>query len=216
MAAAPGPAGQPGPSVPARPAPLREIRLNPPPLFDGSRKNFNNFFQAVLLYIGMNDHLYPTDERKIGFTLSYMAEKEAARWREAWVRDNQTAGTITYPAWAVFIGELKRDFQLIDEVGDVMHKLQALQQESRTTEELNIEWQLLTGKAGINNAGDTALIDLYQKVLNRPLLDSDNVPTTIATWKERAIKLDNNYRQKMAILGKTRDNRGATNTNTRG
>jgi hypothetical protein len=95
-----------------------------------------------------------------------MAEKEAARWREAWVRDNQTVGTITYPAWAVFIGELERDFQPINEVGDVMHKLQALRQGSRTAEELNVKWQLLTGKARINNAGDTALINLYQKVLN--------------------------------------------------
>jgi hypothetical protein len=126
MAAAPGPAGQPGPLVPARPAPLREIRLNSPPLFDGSRKNFNNFFQAILLYIGSNDHLYPINEQRIGFTLSYMAEKEAARWREAWVCDNQTAGVITYPTWAVFVAELERDFQPIDELGDAMHKLQAL------------------------------------------------------------------------------------------
>jgi hypothetical protein len=79
MAAVAGPAGQAGPAVPPGPAAaLREIRLNPPPLFDGARKYSNNFFQAVLLYIGINDHLYPTDERKIGFTLSYMAEKEAA------------------------------------------------------------------------------------------------------------------------------------------
>jgi hypothetical protein len=59
-------------------------------------------------------------------------------------------------------------------------------------------------------------IALYQKVLNQTLLKkilySDNVPTTIANWKERAIKLDNNYQRKMAILGKTQENHGLANT----
>ena len=37
---------------------------------------------------------------------------------------------------------------------------------------------------------------------------------TIQGWKDKAIQLDNNYQRKMAILGKTRENRGQTTNNT--
>jgi hypothetical protein len=46
------------------------------------------------------------------------------------------------------------------------------------------------------------------------ILDRETVPTTITGWKTKAIQLDNNYRRKMAILGKTRDNRGQQANNT--
>ncbi len=89
--AQPGPAGPPGLQVPTGPAPVaaaaptREIRLNTPPTFDGTRKKFTTFIQAVLLYTGINAHIFNTDELRIGFALSFLTKKEAAQWRESWV-----------------------------------------------------------------------------------------------------------------------------------
>ena len=212
-------AGQAGPPGPAPAAPTREIRLNAPSTFDGTRKKYENFLQAVLLYTGLNNHIFNTNELKIGFTLSFMTDKEAAQWREAWVRRNTTAGVITYPTWAVFEAELSAAFRPIDQVGDAMHRLETLRQGGKTAEELNTEWDLLVGQAGISTAGDTTLVKAYHKVLNRPLLekilDGDTVPTTIDGWKAKAVQLDNNYRRKMAILGKSRENRGQQNTGWR-
>jgi hypothetical protein len=69
------------------------------------------------------------------------------------------------------------------------------------------------------NAGDVILINLYQKTLNRPLLekilDGENVPKMIQGWLDKAVQMDNNYQRKMAILGKTRDNRAQQNTGRR-
>ena len=111
--------------------------------------------------------------------------------------------------------ELSNDFNPIDEVGRAMHALQTLWQGSKSAEAISVEW--LVSQAGIRNSGDTTLINLYQKILNWPLLekilDSDNVPMTIQGWKDRAVQLDNNYQRKMAILGKTRENRGQTTNN---
>ena len=115
-ASAPFPLAPVGPFIP----PTREIWLNAPPVFDRNRKN-DNFLQAVLLYTGLNSHIFNSDRLKIGFTLSFLTDKEAAQWREAWVWRNQTAGTINYPTWAVFKAELSGVFQPIDQVGDVMH-----------------------------------------------------------------------------------------------
>jgi len=98
-----------------------------------------------------------------------------------------------------------------------MHKLRALKQGSKSAEELITEFNLLCGQAGIVGSGDTTLISLFQPALNKPLLekilDSETIPMTIQGWKDKAIQLDNNYQRKMAILGKTRENRGQT-TNT--
>jgi hypothetical protein len=153
--------------VPAAPATaMREIRLSVPPQFDGNRKKYTNFMQAVLLYIGINQHIFVTDEQKVGFTLSYMTEKEASLWRDAWIRQNQVAGTIVYPTWAVFLTEVNAAFKPIDDIGEAMHLMQQLRQGAKTAEELNTEWTLLARRAEIMNAGDVTLINLYQKTLN--------------------------------------------------
>jgi len=55
----------------------REIRLNPPTVFNGDRLKFKHFHQAVLLYLSINNHIFHTDEQKITFVLSYLTEKEA-------------------------------------------------------------------------------------------------------------------------------------------
>jgi len=109
-------------------------------------------------------------------------------------------------------------FDPIDTIGDAMHKIRTLKQGTRSAEELVTEFNLYCSKAGITRSGDTALINLFQPALNRPLLekilDGETVPITIDGWKTKAIQLDNNYRRKMAILGKTRENQGQTTNNT--
>jgi hypothetical protein len=157
-----------GPPVPpiAPLAPTREIQLNVPPQFDGNRKKYTNFIQAVLLYLGINQHILTTDEQKIGFTLSYMTEKEASLWQDAWIRQNQTAGVLVYPTWDAFLADLNTSFKPIDDVGEAMHLMQQLRQGAKTAEELNTEWTLLARRADIMGAGDVTLINLYQKTLN--------------------------------------------------
>jgi hypothetical protein len=221
-------AGPPGPAAPLPPAPppvaapapaAREIWLSVPPQFDGNCKKYINFIQAVLLYIGINNHIFANNDQKVGFTLSYMTEKEAVLWQDAWIRQNQVGGTLVYPTWATFLAEINAAFKPFDDIGEAMHLMQQLRQGAKTAEELNTEWTLLARRAEIMNAGDVTLINLYQKTLNWPLLekilDGENVPSTIQGWLDKAIQMDNNYRRKMAILGKMRDNRAQQNTGRR-
>jgi hypothetical protein len=170
------------------------------------------------LYLGINRHIYHNDEKKIGFVLSYLNDKEAAQWREAWIERNTRTGLVYFPLFEDFIDELNAAFEPVDAVGDAMHKLPTQKQGARSAEELVTEFNLFCSQAGITQSGDTTLINLFQPALNKPLLekilDGETVPTTIAGWKMKAIQLDNNYRRKMAILGKTCDNRGQQTTNT--
>jgi len=147
-----------------------------------------------------------------------MNDKEAVQWREAWIEKQMRTGILQYPDYEDFLKELDMAFNPIDVIGDAMHKLRVLRQGSRSAEELITESDLLCGQAGITKSGDTTLISLFHPALNKPLLEkilnSENMPMTIGGWKKKVIQLDNNYRRKMAILGKTRENRGQTTNNT--
>ena len=138
------------------------------------------------------------------------------QWREAWVERNTQGGFIQFPSFTDFIDELNAAFNPVDAVGDAMHKIQTLKQGTRSAEAMVTEFNLFCSQVGITQSGDVTLINLFQPALNKPLLekilDSETVPTTINGWITKAIQLDNNYHQKMAILGKTRENRGQNTT----
>jgi hypothetical protein len=171
-----------------------------------------------MLYLGINRHIYHNDEKKIGFVLSYLNDKEAVQWCEAWIKRHTRAGVVWFPPFGDFVDELNAAFEPVDTVGDTMHKLRMLKQGTKSAEELVTEFNLFCSQAGIIQSRDTTLINLFQPILNKLLLekilDGETVPTTIGGWKTKVIQLDNNYRQKMAILGKTCDNRGQQSTNT--
>jgi hypothetical protein len=213
------------PTGPARPVVVqqphatdKELWINLSKPFDGERKKFKEFQNAVVLYLNINRHIYDDDEKKIGFILSYLSSKEVAQWREAWIESKTRAGLIWFPTLEDFLIELNAAFNLIDTVGDAMHKLWTMKEGTRPAEELVTEFNLYCSKAGITQSGDTALINLFQLISNRSLLekilDGETVPMTIHGWKTKAIQLDNNYWQKMAILGKTHDNWGQMMNNT--
>ena len=58
----------------------KEIKLNPPKSFDGSRDKFGKFLQDAELYLLINDNVYAQDREKIGFVLSFMNEGQAGAW----------------------------------------------------------------------------------------------------------------------------------------
>jgi hypothetical protein len=113
-----------------------ELRINLPFSYDRNRKKYKTFQNAIVLYLGINRHIYHNDEKKIGFVLSYLNDKEAAQWREAWIERNTRTGLVWFPFFRDFIDELNAAFEPVDTVGDVMHKLRMLKQGTRSAEEL--------------------------------------------------------------------------------
>ena len=65
----------------------KEIKLNPPKTFNGSREKFRKFLQDAELYMTINKKLYDNDLVKIGFVLSFMAEGQAAAWADQFVEE---------------------------------------------------------------------------------------------------------------------------------
>ena len=51
-----------------------ELKLNQPKPFTGKRTKFDDFLQNIELYLDINEDIYNTDKKKIGYALSFMNE----------------------------------------------------------------------------------------------------------------------------------------------
>src|SRR6266481_5421515 len=96
----------------------KEIGLNKPTPFDGDRKKIRKFIQECNIYMAVNHEIYRDDQTKIAFVLSYMNEKEAARWKETYINHitNDEMNEIKFPMLKVFYEELFWDFRSADRV----------------------------------------------------------------------------------------------------
>jgi hypothetical protein len=62
------------------------VKLNPPKPFTGKRSDFILFMQDVYVYLKVNRLIYNNDEKKISFILSYLAEGDAAVWKQQFIQ----------------------------------------------------------------------------------------------------------------------------------
>ena len=99
------------------------------------------------------------------------------------------------------------DFKPANKKRSAAHKIAMLRQGKKTAEETITEFRLLTNQAGYTvttQSDHMHLIDKLQKVLNtnlvKKILTSDNAPSTIDAWAEKAIQIDSNYRQTMETI----------------
>ena len=80
-----------------KPAETKEVKLNPPRPFVGKRTDLNRFLQNIFVYLTINKDHYDTNEKKIGFVLSFLMEGDVAIWKEQFVnkvrKDAQGAAT---------------------------------------------------------------------------------------------------------------------------
>jgi hypothetical protein len=95
----------------------KEISINKPTAFTGDRRNICGFVQECRGYLQLNKHIYDTDEAKIAFVLSFLTDKEALKWKEAYLaslyktkttknaegQDEEVEGEFEYPTFKGFI-----------------------------------------------------------------------------------------------------------------
>ena len=187
----------------------KEIGINKPTAFTGDRLKVRAFTQECLGYLQLNKHIYKDDESKIAFVLSFCTEKEAQKWKETYLGNIYKDEQFEYPTFKKFLETFMEYFKPINQMRTANTQLLTLKQGKKTVEEYVAEFRLLISLAGMPSesvADNIHLINYFQRGLNqaiaRKILLSDNVPTTVAGWAERAIQIDNNYRMTMSIFGK--------------
>jgi len=188
----------------------KEITINKPSAFTGDRTRVRGFVQECLGYLQLNKHIYTSDEAKVAFILSFLTDKEALKWKETYLATlwDDNAG-FKYPTFKEFLEVFTLYFKPINQTQTANNQLISLKQGKRSVEEYLAEFRLLSSLAGMTadtTSDNIHLINYFQRGLNpaiaKKIALSDNVPTTIAEWSDRAVQYDTNYRLTMAMLGK--------------
>jgi Ty3 transposon capsid-like protein/Zinc knuckle len=194
----------------------KEIKLNPPKTFDGSREKFRKFLQDAELYMTINKKLYDTDLVKIGFVLSFMTEGQAAAWADQFVEEAQKTSIAqqktdidlgTYPN---FRKTLTDTFSAYDSPGEALSQMKNLRMKRDDPIEEHIaKFKSLVSESRIE-ADSPVIIDMFRETLTLPLqrriLTLESPPTTLKEWCEWAMKIDHNWRRMQLAVGRTQAN----------
>jgi Retrotransposon gag protein len=108
------------------------VKLNPPKPYTGKRSDFVLFMQDVYVYLKVNRLIYNDDKKKISFILSYLADGDAAVWKQQFIqtkiKESEEVKT-DEPSWGTykeFIEALKKTFQPYDELAEALKDMKKL------------------------------------------------------------------------------------------
>jgi Ty3 transposon capsid-like protein len=108
------------------------IKLSPPKPFTGKRSDFILFMQDVYVYLKVNQLTYNDDEKKISFILSYLAEGDAAVWKQQFIQtkiEESEEVKTDKPNWGTykeFVEALKKTFQPYNEPAETLKDMKKL------------------------------------------------------------------------------------------
>jgi hypothetical protein len=194
------------------------IKLNPPKPFTGKRSDFILFMQDVFVYLKVNKLIYDDNEKKISFILSYLADGDAAVWKQQFIQtkiEESVDVKTDEPSWGnykEFVEALKKTFQPYDELAEALEDMKKLRLGDGSIMEHNSRFRLLVSQTGMKDS--LALTDLYRETLpwglQSPIIRSEHPPKTLEEWYTKATNFYVGH-QRVQRLFKKRDNK-PTNT----
>ena len=115
----------------AQPDRVKEIKMNYPKIFTDNRNELKRFIQDCDLYMIINDKVYDTDTKKIGFVLALMNDGDAASWKEQLIKEAITTSDMqnipfTMGMYLTFKHDLQEAFSPYDAPGDALEKMKGL------------------------------------------------------------------------------------------
>ena len=185
---------------------VSERKIRAPVDFDGNRLQTTSFLNSCQTYLRLNKALYPTDEDKIIFVLSYMIGGTAGPVKDAITAkaleiDPTTNAERGFGSWVDFLKEFQKTFQPLNPVDDAITRMKALKQTS-TADEYVAEFRPLAVRSGINQT--EVLSDYFLTGLNnglvRNILTAQTLPTTMEGYYELATRLDLQWRKGQEIV----------------
>jgi hypothetical protein len=188
--------------------------------YDGNRKNFQSFADAIRLYFGFHEAQYKEHKRKkIMFVLSKLTAGEAELWRRTYMQQD---GFDDKKDYKTFWDEFTKAFQKENEADQAMLDLHSLKQGTGESAETVItRFRNLAALAKIPTTGnDRVAIDYLRNVLHPNLVNKVTLmidePTTFEEWVNIIIKHDNVWRRARSMkqgLGRPFNPRFASLTN---
>ena len=148
----------------------KEVKMNYPKIFTGDWNKFKRFLQDCELYLTINDKVYDTNLKKIGFVLALMNNGDAASWKEQFVENciitsaaNQTQ--LNMGTFLAFKHDLQEAFTLYDAPGDALEKMKNLRMKGDDSIDDHIaKFKMLVTSSGLGNTS-AAVTDYYHESL---------------------------------------------------
>ena len=137
-----------------------ELKLNQPKPFTGKWTEFDGFLQDVKLYLNINEDIYNTDKKKIGYALSFMNEDDAKSWKGQFIWNAQGSTGLDLRTWTQFVKELTNAFQPYDAPGDALENTTNMKMGNNTIEDHTAQFWTLLEKTGVPKDSPSA-IDYY-------------------------------------------------------
>ena len=104
----------------------KELRINPPKVFDGNQDNFIPFVQDARVYLSLNDKSYNTNQKKIIYVLSFINEGTAKTWKEAFLDSIFSDKNQDYGKFTDFLLNIKGEFSTADSEGEAQAQLRRI------------------------------------------------------------------------------------------
>ena len=120
------------------------------------------------------------------------------------IRDSVARGDdISFGSYKKFIESLKKLFSPYDTPGDALDAMKHLRMGDGSFEEHLAKFKLLMSQSGLDESA--MIIDLFREMLpiglQRPILLSENPPTTLQGWYNKANTFHGNWRKTQHMLG---------------
>lgn len=167
-----------------------------PEVFSGDRKKADPFLRAVSLNIAIQPNAFPNDLTKILYALSWMQGGSAGDWAANHTRTILEGGQNPFTSWKDFQSRFEAAFGDSDRQAQSRQRLRDLKMARGTTaEEYTAAFEAIAGRTGFN---DEALMDAFEHGLQRGIVEKihlDTLPTTLAEWKEKAVRIDKLWRR---------------------
>ena len=195
-----------GPLVAPRPQPTREektgtspkeLSLNKPDGFTGEHEKFTAWLLSVRTYLMMNAHVYDTDEKQIGFMLSYMTGGSALAFKENYIEGCISDGLSFFIAesFTEFVKKLKNVYEVRDIKATSMLHLANIKQGNRPLAEYASQFLMLMNRAGIQDGVPMATF-LSDRVLSLGI-----TPNSVQDWVKAATAINSAEATKHVFKG---------------
>jgi Retrotransposon gag protein len=175
--------------------------------------------QDVFVYLKVNRLIYDNDEKKISFILSYLADGDAAVWKQQFIQTKikeSVEAKTDEPSWGnykEFVEALKKMFQPYNELAEALEDMKKLRLGDGSITEHNLKFQLLVSQTGMEDS--PVLMDLYREMLpwglQSPIIQSEHPPKTLEEWYTKATNFYVGH-QRAQHLFKKRDASTTTRT----
>ena len=155
-------------------------KLKTPTPYSGKREDLRKFLQEIKIYLLGNEGIYPGDQDKILFMLSYMSDGDVNAWKEEYFEAaEQTAAqnNSAKPVLGDYDTSLKRltdNFSPYDAPKDAIHDMKEMQMNNTPIEEHVVKFKMLVTKLKL--AKNDAVIKYFHETLpfslQKKILDS--------------------------------------------